>query len=113
MSEQLQFAFPSLDFPGRTTLTAAEIAERLGFDEKHIRDLINEGELPGIDGKGKDATRGSFRVPIENYRDFITARMTGARRIDLLKNLPPATVRTLVRELNEWLRTKDKDHAKA
>lgn len=103
-NEQLQFPFPSLDFPGRTTLTAAEIAERLGFDEKHVRDLITEGELPGIDGKGKGATRGAYRVPIENYRDFVTARMTGPRRIELLRHLPKPVLRELVRELNEHLK---------
>jgi hypothetical protein len=102
--EQLQFPFPSLDFPGRTTLTAAEIAGRLGYDEKHVRDLITEGELPAIDGKGKDATRGSYRVPIENYRDFVTARMTGPRRIELLRHLPKPVLRELVRELNEHLK---------
>lgn len=107
MNEQLQFAFPSLDFPGRSTLTAAEIAARLGWDEKHVRDLIIEGELPGIDGKGKGSKRGSYRVPAESYRDFITARMTGARRIDLLRHLPKATLRELVRELNEFLRSTD------
>lgn len=104
-NEQLQFPFPSLDFPGRTTLTAAEIAERLGYDEKHVRDLITEGELPGIDGKGKGATRGSYRVPVENYRDFITARMTGPRRIEMLRHLPKPVLRELVRELNEHLKT--------
>lgn len=103
--EQLQFPFPSLDFPGRTTLTAAEIAARLGWDEKHVRDLIAEGELPGIDGKGKGATRGSYRVPAESYRDFITARMTGPRRVELLRHLPKPVLRELVRELNEFLKT--------
>ncbi|PTX95748.1 helix-turn-helix domain-containing protein [Opitutus sp. ER46] len=104
MPEQLQFPFPSLDFPGRTTLTAAEIAARLGWDEKHVRDLITEGELPGIDGKGKGASRGSYRVPAESYRDFITARITGQRRIELLRHLPKPVLRELVRELNEFLK---------
>ncbi len=104
-NEQLQFPFPSLDFPGRTTLTAAEIAERLGWDEKHVRNLITDGELPGIDGKGKDASRGSYRVPVESYRDFVVARMTGPKRIELLRKLPKPVLRELVRELNEYLKT--------
>ena len=103
MPEQLQFPFPSLDFPGRVTLTAKEIAERLGWDEKHIRDLIAEGVIPGLDGKGKDASRGSYRVPIESYRDFIMARMTGERRVELLRTLPKPILRELVRELNAFL----------
>jgi excisionase family DNA binding protein len=105
MAEQLQFPFPSLDFPGRTTLTAGEIAERLGYDEKHVRDLITEGELPALDGKGRAARRGSYRVPIENYRDFITSRMTGSRRIELLRDLPKPVLRELIRELNEFSKT--------
>jgi hypothetical protein len=96
--------FPSLDFPGRVTLTSEEIANRLGWDVKHIRDLINEGIIPGVDGRGKNATRGTYQVPIESYRDFITARMTGPRRIELLRNLPKATLREIVRELNEFLK---------
>jgi hypothetical protein len=104
-NEQLQFPFPSLDFPGRTTLTAHEIAERLGWDEKHVRNLIIEGEIPGLDGKTKDAKRGSYRVPAESYRDFITSRVTGPRKIELLRHLPKPVLRELVRELNEFLKT--------
>jgi len=103
-NEQLRFAFPSLDFPSRTTLTTAQIAECLGWDEKHVRDLITEGELPGIDGMGKSATRGSYWVSIENYRDFIAARMTGPRRIDLLRDLPKPVLRELVRKLSVFLK---------
>lgn len=104
MPEQLQFPFPSLDFPGRVTLLAREIAERLGYDEKHIRDLIAEGDLRGIDGKGSGSTRGSYRVPVESYRDFIMTRMTGDRRVELLKQLPKPVLRALVKELNEFLK---------
>ena len=43
----------------------------------------------------------------ESYRDFIIARMTGPRRRELLKSLPRATLRELVRELNEFLRSTD------
>lgn len=104
-NEQLQFPFPSLDFPGRSTLTVAEIAAKLGWTEKHVGDLVAEGELPGIDGKGKDASRASYRVPVESYRDFIVGRVTGARRLELLRHLPKATLRELVRELNDFLKT--------
>ena len=102
-AEQLQFAFPSLDFPGRTTLTAEEVAERLGWDVKHVRDLITEGELPGINGKGKGVTRATYRVPIEAYRDFVTARITGPRQLDMLRQLPRETLQALVQELSAFL----------
>jgi hypothetical protein len=104
MNEQLQFAFPLLDFPGRTTLTVAEIAAKLGWTEKHIGDLVTEGELPAINGAGKNASRGSYRIPVESYRDWVTARMTGERRVELLKHLPRATLFELVRELNAFLK---------
>lgn len=104
-NEQLQFPFPSLDFPGRTTLTVDEIAEKLGVTAKHVGDLIAENELQGVDAAGKDASRRCMRVPVESYRDFVTARMTGPRRMELLRHLPKATLRELVRELNEFLKT--------
>lgn len=107
MSEQLQFAFPSLDFPGRVTLMADEIAAKLGVTAKHVGDLIDENELMSIDLGGKGASRRCIRVPIESYRDFVMARMTGPRRRELLTNLPRATLRELVRELNEFLRSTD------
>ena len=105
LHEQLQlvFPFPSLDFPGRATLTVGEIAAKLGWTEKHILNLIGAGDLPCLNGKGREATRGSFRVPVECYRDFITARLTGSRRLELLCLLPKPTLRELVRELSAFL----------
>ncbi|MES2697494.1 MAG: helix-turn-helix domain-containing protein [Verrucomicrobiota bacterium] len=101
----LPFPFPSLDFPERATLTPVQIASRLGLAEKHIRDLINEGEIPAVDGKGKGTKRGSYRVPTESYRDFVLVRMTGPRRMDLLCQLPKPVLRELVRELTAFLKS--------
>jgi excisionase family DNA binding protein len=96
--EQLSF-LASLDFPGRTTLTVAEIAEKLGYTAKHIARLIESGELPALDGRGRGVGRAAMRVPVESYRTFVTARMTGPLRAELLHALPEATRLALILEL--------------
>lgn len=105
MPEQLQFPFPSLDFPGRATLTVTEMAERIGVSDQTILNLADEGEIPGIDLKGKAATRRCLRVPIEGWRNFILKRLTGPMQRDFLRTLPKATLRDLHRDIGEWLRT--------
>jgi excisionase family DNA binding protein len=96
--EQFTF-FASLDFPGRTVLTVAEISERLGYARQHILDLIAEGELTALNGAGKGAMRSSIRVPIEGYRNFILSRLTGPMRNELLRVLPEPTRTALILEL--------------
>lgn len=104
MIEQLQFPFPSLDFPGRTTITVGEIARRLGVSDQTILNLADEGAFPGVDLKGKRATKRCLRFPIECYRNFLLERMTGEHRNELLRMLPKAALRELHREIGEWLR---------
>jgi hypothetical protein len=105
MAEQLQFPFSSLDFPGRVTLGVEEVAGKLGFTPKHIADLIAEGKLQAIDGRGVGASRAAYRIPVEAYRDFVVRCLTTpAERLRLLRDLPRATVRELVRELQEHLK---------
>lgn len=95
--------YTSIAFGGKVTLTPLEIASRLGWNEKHVRDLIADGELPAIDGKSAGAIRSSFRVPTESYRDFVARRMTGRRRTELLKALPRESLQELVTELTQYL----------
>jgi hypothetical protein len=105
MPEQLQFPFPSLDFPGRSTLLVWEIAERLGVSEKHLFNEVDEGALTVLDLKAAQSSRRCARVPIECYRDYVLGRLTGplADRAALLRNLPAVTRRQLIRELQESL----------
>jgi hypothetical protein len=103
--EQLQFPFASLDFPGRSSLYPHEIAARLGICVDQVYDLCDDGSLVGINVGSQSASRRSLRIPIEAYRNFIVARMTGPLRLDLLRHLPRATLRDLVRELQEILRS--------
>lgn len=112
MSEQLQFGFfASLDFPGRTTLSVDEVREKLGTSKQHVIDLIIEGKLQAIDARSPGATRALYRIPVECWRDFVVRALTTPQeRLRLLRELPKATLRELVRELNEFLR--QHDHAK-
>jgi hypothetical protein len=103
MSEQLQFPFPSLDFPGRSSLPVKEIAEKLGITNQHILDLVEDGVFTGLDLKGRDSAKRCLRIPIEVYRDFIVSRMTGPYRAQLIRQLPKATLRDLRKEIDAAL----------
>lgn len=97
---QTDFPFVSLDFPGRTALTVDEIAERLGVTAQHVIDLVEEGALcPAVDVAGKGASRRLLRVPVESYRNFIVARMTGPARLNFLRALPVSVIAQLRAEL--------------
>jgi len=77
-SATAQIEFPSLDFPGRTTLYPHECALRLGCHVDHIYDLIEEGILRGINIAGGNnlTDRRCVRIPIEAWRAFLAARVT-------------------------------------
>lgn len=99
MPAQLNF-FASLDFPeDRTVLTVGEIAAKTRYTVQHILNHIEAGELTALDGSGKDAKRGSMRVPIESYRNFILRRLTNPKADDALPTLPEATRIALIGEL--------------
>lgn len=102
---QLDF-FPSLDFPGRTTLTLGEIAERLGCTVQHLFNQTETGELVGLDLKSKAVSRQMLRVPVECYREYVMRRVTGSvdMRMQFLRDLPAATRRQLIKELQDSLK---------
>jgi hypothetical protein len=101
--EQLQF-FASLDFPGRTTLLLAEMAEKLGVSKRHLQKEVEAGVLTVLDVRGKHASQACWRVPVECYRDYVITRLSGPRRSDFLAVLPPATRRQLIAELQASLK---------
>lgn len=70
--------FPSLDFPGRETLSPRELSRCIGCSIDHIYDLILEGQLRAIDisGRNNNSARRSLRVPVESWRKFLNERMT-------------------------------------
>jgi hypothetical protein len=97
--EQMAFPFSSLDFPGRTTVGLAEMAQRLGCSVDHLLNEAEHGALCGLDLKGVNATRRSIRVPIESYRAYVLTRMTGPFRRDFIRDLPAHIKRELRREM--------------
>lgn len=104
MSEQLQFAFPSLDFPGRVSLRVDEVATRLYLSPQHVIDDIVEGKLQALDLRGTGSQRAYYRIPIECYRDYILRSVTDpTSRMRLMRELPKATLRELRREIDQLL----------
>ncbi len=106
MVEQLQFTamLHSLDFPGRTTLRAEEIAAKLGITRQHVLNHIEDGSLQAIDARRDGVERRCLRVPLESYRDWIVRRLTTpSERRNLLRDLPKATLRELRREIDQIL----------
>lgn len=103
--EQMNF-FNSLDFPGRTVLYVWEIAEKLGGTVQHYLNLIDTGELVALDTACRDGgkTRRMLRVPVEAYRNFIVARLTGELRMQFLAQLPVTTRLELIAELKASLK---------
>lgn len=100
---QLAFPFDSLDFNGFTILTVGQIATKLRYTIQHILNLIEQGELVAIEGKSKGATRRECRIPLEAYRNFVFARMTGEHRRDFIHTLPRNVRLELLREIKESL----------
>jgi hypothetical protein len=102
---QLDF-FPSLDFPGRSTLYLHEIGERIGCTVKHLLTLIDDGSIPGLDLSSRTSGRRSMRVPVESYRAFVLRRLTAPAESQMLflRQLPVATRRQLLRDITESLR---------
>ncbi len=97
--EQIVFPFASLDFPGRGSVTLAEISEKLRCSVEHLLNEVEAGAFPGaLDIKGTGASRRTIRVPIEGYRAYVLQRMTGPWRADFVRDLPRATRRELLRE---------------
>jgi len=105
MPEQLQL-FASLDFPGRSTVLVREMAERLGVSERHLFNEIDSGALVVLDLKAKGSARRCARVPIECYRNYVSARLTGPMelRSSFIAALPVAVRRALLAEIQASLR---------
>ena len=103
---QLDF-LASLDFPGRTTLSLGEIAEKVGCTVQHLLNQIDEGKFVGLNIAGQRAARRAIRVPVECYRAWLMACLTGPVdvRMQFLRDLPAATRRELIDQLRASLIT--------
>lgn len=98
-AEQLNLAFASLDFPGRSALYPHEIAEKLGMSIDQLYKLVDQGLLVGIDIASRGATKRRIRIPVESYRTWVAEAMSGPARDHLLRNLPAVARRDLCVEL--------------
>lgn len=67
-----QETFDGLLFPGRRVLTVGEVSERLRVTIQHVIDLIDEGQLTGINLGG--GSKRHYRIPVESYERFIKER---------------------------------------
>ena len=76
MPDKAKAIYPSLNFPGRSTLRVQEIAAKLRIHPKHVIDLIIEGKFGSVDVCGLNASRSCYRIPIEAYREFISSSTT-------------------------------------
>jgi hypothetical protein len=103
--QQIELPYVSLDFPGRTVLTLAEIAERIGFCERQILNLVDSGELDALDGASKGASRRALRIVAESYRGFVFRRLTGshASQVQFLQQLPKETLKGLLNDITSIL----------
>lgn len=71
-------------FPGRTTLRVAEVAVQLEITEQQVVDLINGGQLLGVDissglkscnnPTGNKTARSYWRIPVSAFDEFIARR---------------------------------------
>ena len=68
--EQLDFG--SLLFPGRASLYVSEVADKLGVTNQHVIDLLQEGQLGGVNVGG--GTRNFWRIPVPEYEKFLKRR---------------------------------------
>ena len=99
---QLMLPFACLDFPDRSTVTVSEIAGKIGVSCRHVLDHIESGALLAVDTR-IGATKSNMRVPVDEYRRWVLARLTGPARRTFLAELPPQMLRELAAEIRELL----------
>ena len=96
---QLAFTFACLDFPGRATVSLAEIAAKLGGTVAHYWNLVDDDQLVALDLKRRVGSRRMIRVPVDEYRRFVIAKLTSTKRHEFLAELPTETLREIAAEI--------------
>lgn len=106
-AQQIELPYVSLDFPGRTVLTLAEISQRIGFCERQILNFVDSGELVAMDGASKGASRRALRIVAESYRAFVLKRLTGApeAQVQFLQHLPKESLKALLNDITRLVET--------
>lgn len=105
-TQQIDF-FASLDFPGRSTVTLAEVKERLGCSLQHLLNEVDSNALTGLDIRSAAVSRRALRIPIECYKKYVLTKLTGPVDFQMrfLRDLPAATRRQLIADLQASLKT--------
>lgn len=70
----LSSLLPHVLFPGRASLSVAEVAKALRVTQRHVLDLVDEGFFPGtvnVAGAGNCSSRRVVRIPISGYDHFV------------------------------------------
>lgn len=97
-SLQLSLPFACLDFPDRAAVGVWEIAAKLRVSRQHILAHIDAGTLVAVDTKIV-ASRSNMRVPVDEYRRWLIARVTGPALREFIAELPEQTLREIAREI--------------
>jgi hypothetical protein len=103
--QQIELPYVSLDFPGRTVLTIAEISLRIGFCERQILNLVDSNDLTAVDGASKGSSRRALRIVAESYRAFVIRRLTGPHsdKTAFLQGLPRETLQAFRDDIDRIL----------
>lgn len=85
-----QLDFGSLLFPGRSSLYVSEVAEKLSVTEQHVLDLLEEGQIGGINVGG--GSRNFWRIPVPEYEKFLKKRsnLNGAGKKEATQSMSSA-----------------------
>lgn len=105
-ARQLEFPFFSMDFVDRAALSVGEVAAKLGCSQRHVHNLIDEGEL-GCINLAPNSRRSLRRIPVESYRDFILRNFSDDLRREFLRTLPRDTLKLLRNDIAQILSAKD------
>jgi hypothetical protein len=93
-----ELPFACLDFSGRATVTVKEIARKTGYTPKHIANLIEAHHIAALNGALK-ASRGAWRVPVDEYRRWVCSILTSTERTAFIAQLPEETLHELQNEI--------------
>jgi excisionase family DNA binding protein len=58
-------------------LTAKQVAEKLGLSANTVREMCEDGRLPGVNTAGKDSSRNSWKVDDKALREWRAAQRNG------------------------------------
>lgn len=108
---QDEFPFPSLDFPGRTVVTVAELADKLGVTEQHIINLIECQELAAVNTGRVRLGRAWYRIPLESWHAWLLGRVSAPVEQNPLHTLSTPVLRRLLRDIAGRLEVRGDDPA--